>query len=52
MITVEECIKFAEECEEMAEDPNLTQDRDQILKIARMWRELAVAQHAEEASVH
>ena len=44
MISVDDCLRFAAECEEMAEAPGRSEDREAFLKLASLWRELAEAQ--------
>jgi hypothetical protein len=40
-ISADDCMKYAAECVEMAEDPKLSAQRDRLLTLAQMWRELA-----------
>jgi hypothetical protein len=44
MISIDDCLKYAAECEEMAQDPALAEDREQLLKIANLWRQMAIDQ--------
>jgi hypothetical protein len=41
LISVEECLEYAAECEACAEDTRDLEARDRLAEIARTWRELA-----------
>ena len=41
-LTTEECLKYEAECLDMAEDPKLADRRQELLKLAQLWRELAM----------
>jgi hypothetical protein len=40
-LSTEECLKFAAECEEMAEESLMLKHRRHLLDLANMWRQLA-----------
>jgi hypothetical protein len=48
MISVEDCRRFADECERLAETAIGTPARAQYLKLAQTWRELADQQASGE----
>ena len=41
LISVEECLDFAAECEECADGTADQEARDRLIEIARTWRDLA-----------
>jgi hypothetical protein len=41
LISVEECLEYAAECEQCAESTRDRQARERLAEIARTWRELA-----------
>ena len=47
LISVEECLEYATECEECAEGTRDAEARTRLTEIARTWRELAVQIEAE-----
>ena len=51
LISVEECLEYAAECEECAEGTRDREARRRLTEIARTWRELA-DQVAAERTIH
>ena len=51
LISVEECLEYAAECEECAEGTRDQEARLRLTEIARTWRELA-EQITSEQTVH
>jgi hypothetical protein len=40
-ITAEECLTYEAECLEMADDSKMASQRERLLTLAKLWRELA-----------
>ena len=51
LISVEECLEYAAECEACAEDARDRDARERLTEIARTWRALA-AQITTERTLH
>jgi hypothetical protein len=51
MISADECLKYAAECEEMANKAK-AEDREQLLKLAGEWRQMAEIQAGGPETLH
>jgi hypothetical protein len=50
MLTAEHCLRLAEECEQAAARASALKLRQDMLMVARMWRELAARKEQTKAA--
>ena len=51
-ISAEDCLKYEAECLEMAGDSKMASQRERLLMLAKMWRELARDKTASLQRIH
>ena len=52
MISSEQCIRYAAECDELAKDLSDPDDRQPLQELASRWRELALEATGPSSALH